>query len=191
MNHVCDVHMCDREAHFEGLCTIHRKKAVAGVLVEGDDGVLYDTCERGHLWIAENIRYEAAGAGAKKRRRCRACLRIKAQAKSRDPWDNPPPKPVRPKDKNMTQALESFAQATAGGTDTKCRDRWDLYTEYTRQTMPTKEMAEGMCAGCPFFQACANAAEAERPGWGVRAGVVWLYGKPYDESRAGEFHEDD
>jgi hypothetical protein len=183
--------MCDKEAHFGGLCTFHRKKAVAGGLVEWDDGTLYDTCARGHLWIAENIRYEAAGAGAKKRRRCRQCLRIKAQSKTTEAWEVQAPKPVRFKDKALTQALASMSHALDHEERAKCADRYDLYTDYTAKTLPTSEMAEEMCRGCPFFQACANATEAERPGWGVRAGVIWLYGKPYDESRAGEFHEDD
>lgn len=186
----CDVHLCSKDALFDGLCVQHRKKALLGQLVEDGD-TLYDTCGRGHWWVESNIRYEAEGNAGKKRRRCKECAKLKSKSKKLHPWEVEAPKPVRPKDIALTNALESFDKALSGGVDAKCKDRYDIFTDYTARTMPTPEMAEVMCEGCPFIMACGNAAEAEKPAWGVRAGKVWLYGRIYDDTRSEELHTDD
>lgn len=172
-----------------GLCTLHRKKAVAGELEFDDDGTVWDTCSKGHRWTVATTHWESNSKGGK-RRRCRICLALKAQRKREEEPVVHAPSPVRPKNKEMTRAIASFDSAQVSNR-TKCFGRPDKWMDYMAAGMPTAQEAQEMCAGCPFFQACANNAAAIEPAWGVWGGEVWVYGEKFDESKREMLDPDD
>lgn len=178
---ICEVQGCDKEATFVGLCMLHRKKAVSGELEYDDDNTIWDTCSKGHRWTEANTHWESNSKGGK-RRRCKLCLALKSARKRAEEPVVVPPSPVQPRNQDMTHALESFdkAQVVVRG---KCYLKWTQWTDYTKATMPTEIEAALMCAGCPLMAACANAAEAQLPGWGVWAGERWAYGERYNDDR--------
>jgi hypothetical protein len=184
----CEVEECTKDATFNGLCVQHRKKAIAGGLEFDDDGSIWDTCSKGHRWTTATTHWESNSKGGK-RRRCRLCLALKAERKREEPQVVLPPQPVRHKDKALTEAMASFDKAQAEER-TKCFGRHREYTDWTAANVPTPEEAQALCAGCPFFAACANNAEAITPSWGVFAGEVWVYGARYD-GNPEVFHDDD
>lgn len=190
MSAKCEVQLCPRDAAFDGLCVLHRKKAIAGELDFDDDtGLLWDLCSKGHRWTIENTHYENNAKGGK-RRRCRLCLIDKARRKAESNPGAKAPDPIRPKDTRMTVAMDQFdkAQAEIKGT---CHGEWDKWTDYTADTMPTAQQARLMCEGCPLFAACANNADATNPSWGVWAGERWVYGRRYDAGQRNLLHPDD
>lgn len=174
----CAVELCPRDALLSGLCTQHRKKAIAGELEFDEDGTIWDTCSKGHRWTRENTHMESNSKGGR-RRRCRKCLAAKAQRKRDEPSPVEAPAPLRAETPKGATAVASFDSAQST-TKTKCADNYEQWTDYTAANMPTPEKAADMCAGCPFFKACANTAAATRPAWGVWAGEVWVYEKKYN-----------
>lgn len=189
MNEICDVELCNKEATFSGLCTMHRKKAVAGELEFDDDGTVWDTCSKGHRWTSSNTHWESNSKGGK-RRRCRLCLALKAQRKREEDPVVHAPSPVRPKNLAMTRAIAAF-DAAQSREKTKCAGKYEQWTDYTAANMPTPMEAKRMCAGCPFFEACGNNAAAIEPGWGVWAGEVWVYGQRFTENKREMLDDDD
>lgn len=184
---ICEVQNCRAQANLGGLCVFHRRKDIAGGL-EYDDGIIWDICSQGHRWTVENTHYENNGNGGK-RRRCIKCLKDKAEKRQQQDPIVLPPQPVRLKGDTEQLAYDTFDLAS-NEVDAKCKDRYAEFTDYTAENAPTDVEAAKMCAGCPLMKACANAAIATRPGWGVHAGQVWLYGNPWDGDRS-KFDEDD
>lgn len=174
----CEVELCEKDVLLGDFCTLHRKKDIADLLEYDDDGTIWDTCSKGHRWTIHNTHWESNSKGGR-RRRCKICLGLKALKKSLEPEVGKAPEPVRPKDVALTQAMVSFDKSQAR-TKTPCAGKQAQWTDYSAATMPDAQTAQKWCEGCPFFQACANNAEAVKPGWGVWAGEVWVYGKRYD-----------
>lgn len=172
----CEVQGCPKQANLGGLCVFHRRKDIAGGL-EYDGSIIWDLCAQGHRWTVENTHYENNGNGGK-RRRCKQCLRDKAEKRLREDPVVQTPLPVRPRNGTEKLAHDTFNLAS-NELDAKCKGRYSEFTDYTAATVPSDVEAAKMCAGCPLMKACANAAIIERPGWGVRAGQVWLYGEPW------------
>ena len=171
------VELCDKEATTGGLCGQHRRKYVKGELqVDLSEHKVWDVCSRRHRWTLSNIHWESIPGKATKRRRCRKCLALKA-AKRRmsDKTDGiRVPSPVQPENEEMSRALDDLGVAlTQGVAPCKGRSEW---TDYSYQDTPTEAQAIEMCSGCPFLEACDNAAIAQRPGWGVWGGNVWYMG---------------
>lgn len=183
----CNVENCTKQANLGGLCVLHRRKDIAGGL-EYDGGLIWDTCAAGHRWTVENTHYENNGNGGK-RRRCKQCLAEKSERRQQQARIVPTPQPVRLNTDADRSAYGTFDMAT-NEIDALCKDRYEEFTDYTAANVPSDVEAAKMCAGCPLMKACANAAITERPGWGVRAGQVWLYGNPWDGDRS-KFDEDD
>lgn len=188
----CFVELCEREATVEGLCATHRKKQVKGQLdIDPIDRKIWDTCIRGHRWTEANIHWERIPGKTNYRRRCRKCLALKAVHRRR--YKNGatrPPSPVWPENISMAHAIDSLDKALSVG-DAKCKGKLDHYTDYTAANIPGPEEAKALCHGCPFYDACGNGAYAQRPGWGVWAGEVWVYGELFDESKRGILDADD
>jgi hypothetical protein len=185
---ICEVELCVKPSTFNGLCIFHRKKAIGGGLEFDDDGTIWDTCAKGHRWTSTNTHWESNSKGGK-RRRCRLCLALKSAKKREEPSVVLPPQPVRHKDAALTEAMRSF-DAAQTETRTLCFGKFDQWTDYTRDNMPTPDQAAAMCEGCPFFMSCDNNAEAIKPGWGVWAGKVWVYGERWDGDME-KLHGDD
>ena len=190
----CVVELCDREAGQDGLCPQHRKKAVKGQLdADPITKQVWDTCNRGHRWTEANTQWERISGKAAMRRRCKKCLAIKVSHRRRNKDGSVrPPVPVRPENIGMAHAIDALDRATGSGTaPAKCKDKPEVYTDYTAATMPTPEEARVACAGCPFYEACGNGAYAQRPGWGIWAGEVWVYGEIYNKGKRGILDDDD
>lgn len=185
---VCEVELCTREELFGGLCQLHRKKAINGGLDYDDDGRIWDLCSKGHRWTEENTHWESNSKGGK-RRRCRQCLALKAARKAEEPPVVMAPNPIRLKDERMTAALDQFDKAQVV-IRSLCHNNYEKWTDYDERSIPTEEEARAMCAGCPLFAACGNTAEATKPGWGVWAGEVWVYGQRFNESMRGTLEDD-
>lgn len=173
----CRVEYCGKISNLDGMCVFHRRKDIAGQL-EYDGDRIWDLCSKGHRWTPENTRIESNADGSK-RRRCRLCLADKARAKKEEDPVVLAPQPVRLADPKMRGAYDTFDQAQ-NHLQAKCKDKPEQWTDYTSKNMPSDVDAAKLCAGCPMFEACGNSAAAERPGWGVRAATVWVYGEPWD-----------
>lgn len=173
----CRVECCGKIANLDGLCILHRRKDVAGLL-QYEDGLIWDTCSKGHRWTPENTHIESSSKGGK-RRRCKQCLKLKAQRKREEDPIVSTPEPVRLADPVMRDAYDTFDDAQEH-IDGKCKGNPAPYADYTGKNMPTDVEAAKLCAGCPMLEACANNAVATRPGWGVWGGQVWVYGNPWD-----------
>ena len=188
----CIVELCTKPAELDALCGAHRKKWVKGQLdADPIDRKVWDTCSRGHRWTGSNIHWERIPGKATSRRRCRKCLAIKAMHRRRGKTGAvTPPAPVRPENIGMAHAIDSLDKALSVG-DAKCKGKAAKYTDYTADSIPTPEEAKAACAGCPFYEACGNGAYAQRPGWGIWAGEVWVYGEVFDESKRGILDDDD
>lgn len=188
MIEICEVEGCDKEATFVDLCSLHRKKALLGALEEDPDGTIWDTCSKGHRWTPENTHWERTPNGGR-RRRCKRCLILKAARKRGEEPVVSVPNPVQPKNEEMRRALHSFdkVQVRIRG---NCYGKWDQWTDYTEQNMPTREEAQSWCEGCPLLASCGNAAAATEPGWGVWAGEVWVYGQKWDHDPGKLDHDD-
>lgn len=185
----CEVQMCTTEAAFDGLCAFHRKKEIAGQLDTDERGLLWDTCSKGHRWTPENTHYESNSKGGK-RRRCKLCLALKAERKKDEAQGAVPPAPVRPKNERMARVIQSFdkAQVKIKG---NCHGKYEQWTDYTLETMPSAGAAKAMCEGCPLLQACANNADQTQPGWGIWAGERWYYGRKWEPSMRADAHPED
>lgn len=191
----CEVEHCGRIANLGGLCLLHRRKDIAGQLEYDDDNRIWDTCAQGHRWTLENTHIESDSKGGK-RRRCKQCLRDKAQRKREEEPVILPPQPVRLADPVFAGAFGLFDKVQ-NHVDGLCRDKSEQWMDYDAAHIPTSTEATLMCNDCPLLAACANSALAQNkddemsPGWGVWGGEVWVYGKKYDEGGKELIHEDD
>ena len=171
---ICDVVECELEAEVgRSLCQKHLRRFIDGLVYEEGD-LLYDHCMKGHILIAENIRWEG-GAKGKKRRRCIQCLRIKAKRQAKNKIDVvEPPAPYRPADVSLSNAIDDFEEAKRH-LASKCYDSPEEYMDWDEP--PTPEKARELCAGCPLAQACGNYAIAAQEWHGVWGGFVIHEGK--------------
>lgn len=174
----CMVELCEKPIEKGGLCVQHRRKYVKGELqVDLSEHKIWDTCARRHRWTLANIHWESVPGKTAKRRRCRKCLALKAARRRRSARNEiMPPAPVNPENEEMSRAIEELSLALEEG-KAFCKDSTE-WTDYSAEEAPSDEDARKMCAGCPFFEACANGAVAQLPGWGVWAGEVWYMGLP-------------
>lgn len=178
---VCNVEYCAKQANLDGLCLFHRRKDLAGQL-EYADGVIYDTCSKGHRWTPANTHWEASSKGGT-RRRCKKCLALRAaKRREEDPVVEAPtsvslPTPVH-------RRAHAVADGAMAGLAAKCKGKPGPYTDYTGNTMPTDAEAAKLCSGCPLIEPCGLKAATERPDWGIWGGQVWLYGEPYNGDRS-------
>lgn len=184
----CEVELCSNDATMQHLCGQHHRKMLANQLDFEDDGTIWDLCSRGHRWTVENTHWESNSKGGR-RRRCRECLRLKAERKREEPQLVLPPQPVQPENAAMARAMDSYGNAQAEN-DTKCKNNPELWMDYTKDTMPTASQAKAMCQGCWFLEACANNARAMQHGWGIWGGERWVYGRIYN-GNPEVFHDDD
>lgn len=184
---ICKVEYCGRVANLDQLCLLHRRKEVAGQL-EHEDGKVWDTCAQGHRWTLENTHIESNSKGGK-RRRCKRCLAERAERKRNEAPVVETPQAVRLETPALRAAHATADRAQAALT-AKCKGSPADYTDYTAANIPSDVEAAKLCSGCPLLQACANKAAAERPGWGVWGGQVWVYGEPYAGDRS-RLHADD
>jgi hypothetical protein len=172
----CIVETCEREQERDGLCMQHWRRNADDRLIY-ENGALYDTCANGHLWTAENTRWEASGVGGR-RRRCRMCGKDKQLRKAaRDAEVVETPPPYIPDSEAMRQAVVRFERAISE-IDPKCKGQEDVYRDWELKDAPTQSEARELCAGCPLLKMCGNYAASMRPGWGIWGGVTWVYGKP-------------
>jgi hypothetical protein len=142
-----------------------------------------DHCQNGHELVGDNVRWESSGKNGKKRRRCRECLRLKAQRQARNHAAVvETPKPYRPDDLTLTQAIDDFEEAKQH-VKAKCFANPGPYADWDaddpdQPDPPTREQAESLCSGCPLIKACGNygvAAQMYHGVWGGRvvSGGVW------------------
>jgi len=172
---LCTVAECPNlEDDSRGFCTQHLKRWLAGRVFETDDGILADHCLKDHALIGDNVRWESSGKKGKRRRRCRECLREKAQRQARNALtvvEIPPP--YRPNDLTLTQAIRDFEEAQESvNVRAKCRDNPGPWTDWDENNVPTAAEAKSLCAGCPFLRACGNYAIAAQEYHGVWGGFV-------------------
>lgn len=176
MSFGCTVAECAQlEEDSRGFCALHLRRWIEGLVYEEEDGELYDHCRRGHILAGENLRWESSGKGGKRRRRCRQCLRDKARRLSGAQLPEVEvPKPYRPDDETLTQAILDFEEAQTRIT-AKCKGKPGPYMDWDEP--PAPEEAEEMCRGCPLLKACENFAIASRQTHGVWGGKVIHEGK--------------
>lgn len=167
----CAVAECDNLVESRRVCGHHLRRIISGnVTYDVDLGTVVDHCNEGHALVGDNVRWESSGRKGKRRRRCRACLRLRAQRQSRDAGGlADPPSPYRPEDLVLTNAIDEFSHALTL-LDAKCKGAPSLYMDWV--SPPSATEAKAMCAGCPFLQACANYAVAAQEQHGVWGGEV-------------------
>lgn len=175
---ICVVLECDLlEEDSRGFCQGHLRRYVEGLVYENEAGDMVDHCHRDHELIEANIRWESSGKNGKRRRRCRECLREKARRQSKNAIKTVEvPKPYRPNDTTLTQAIRDFEEAQKHVT-AKCQDNPGPWMDW--EEPPTPEDARKLCFGCPLVKACANyatAAQETHGVWGARVvhEGVWL-----------------
>lgn len=173
---LCTVAECPNlQDDSRGFCSQHLKRWLQGQVYENDEGILVDHCIKHHELTGDNVRWESSGKKGKKRRRCRECLREKAQRQARNAlpvWE--PPLPYRPSDETLTQAIRDFEEAQEN-VDAKCKDKPEQWTDW--EEPPTREQAVTLCAGCPLLRACGNYAISAQEQHGVWGGFVLHEGK--------------
>jgi len=133
--------------------------------------IIGQDCPNGHMLTPETTRMEGDGRGGQKML-CIECRRIQ---KLNRPHRNRR-KAVTIK---TTRAATDFATALhqPDAERPKCDGKWDVWTDYDEDKIPSPETAAALCEGCPFFELCRASAEQTKPAWGVQGGVVWEYGK--------------
>jgi hypothetical protein len=178
---ICIVLECEQfEEDSRGLCAGHLRRYVEGLVYTNESGDMVDHCHNDHELVEENIRWESSGKNGKRRRRCRECLRAKARRQSKNAIKVVEvPKPYRPNDLVLTQAIRDFEEAQKHVT-AKCHDNPGPWMDWDEDSVPTKAEAEALCHGCPLVKACANYAKAAQETHGVWGGNVvhegvWLY----------------
>jgi len=175
----CKVVECDELVESRGFCTLHLRRFIAGNVQETPEGWI-DFCAQGHAMMGDNVRWESSGKRGKKRRRCRACLRDKAQRQARERIvEVEIPKPYRPTDLVLTNAIAEFDEALSHVT-VPCKGNPGPYMDWEDEDAPTPAEADALCNGkaCALVKLCGNRAVAgdERHGvWGGRVIVngVW------------------
>jgi hypothetical protein len=177
---ICSVLECVLlEEDSRGFCASHLRRYIEGLVYENEAGILVDHCPQDHELIESNIRWESSGKNGKKRRRCRECLRDKARRQAKNAIKVvEPPKPYRPNDKQLTQAIYDFEEAQKV-VSAKCKDNPGPYMDW--EEPPSEAEAARLCYGCPLAKACLNAGIAEQNTHGIWGGKVvhegvWLYG---------------
>lgn len=174
---------CDNLVESRNICPHHVRRTISGnVYYEPDPAALVDHCNEGHPLAGDNVRWESSGRNGRRRRRCRTCLRLRAQAKANETsFEVRIPEPYRPDDLSLSKAIDDFEAAKAL-VDGKCKGNpgpWMDWDDDDDNAVPTQEEAEAMCAGCALVKACPNYAWAAREthgNWGghvIRKGV-WL-----------------
>lgn len=145
----------------------------------------YELCVNGHPFTPENTRWESSGRGKNKRRRCRQCLRDRAQRRRENAeytvTDVIPSviREAQPRDVRIAFAEFEKAQQHVVA---KCKDQseWTDWEEDSNEHIPSPEYAEALCEGCPLLKACDRAAKRALPGGGVWGGKVYIYGEQYN-----------
>lgn len=167
----CTVAECDNLVESRRVCGHHLRRIISGnVTFDPEYGAVVDHCNEGHALVGDNVRWESSGRKGKRRRRCRACLRLRAQRQGRESGAVAmPPDPYRPEDTVLTNAIDDFTLAQTL-IDGKCKGAPSLYMDWT--SAPSASEAQDLCAGCPLLQACANYAIAAQEQHGVWGGVV-------------------
>ncbi len=167
----CAVAECDSLVESRNVCAHHLRRIISGnVFFDPEFSDLVDHCNEGHPLCGDNVRWESSGRKGKRRRRCRACLRIRAQRQAQLALDViEPPKPYRPDDLTLTEAIDDFELAKSM-IDGNCKGAPEQWMDWDEP--PTPEDAKSMCSGCPLMQACANYATAAQEWHGVWGGVV-------------------
>jgi hypothetical protein len=172
---LCIVAECPNlEDDSRGFCSQHLKRWLAGQVYEDENGQLVDHCIKDHALVGDNVRWESSGKSGKKRRRCRECLRLKAQRQAKNALTVVEiPQPYRPQDLTLTQAIRDFNDAQeVAGVDAKCKDNPGPYMDWDEDSIPTRERAAELCSGCPFLRACGNHAIAAQEPHGIWGGRV-------------------
>lgn len=167
----CAVAECDNLVESRNVCGHHLRRIISGnVYFDPEVSDLIDHCNEGHALVGDNVRWESSGRKGRRRRRCRACLRLRAQRQAKDALSIvEPPKPYRPEDVTLTQAIDDFDKAKSL-VDAKCKDSPERYMDW--EEPPSAEEADLMCAGCPLRKACANYGVAAKEWHGVWGGMV-------------------
>lgn len=180
---ICTVLECEQLEESRGFCQQHLRRFIAGQVYENDDGYLVDHCLKGHEMVGDNVRWESSGKKGKRRRRCRECLRDKARRQSAMALPTvETPKPYRPNDLVLTQAIADFDKAQEE-LEAKCKNNPGPYMDWGDEPdepdPPTPAEAARLCDGCLVAKACLNRGIAgnEQHGiWGGRVvhNGVWL-----------------
>lgn len=169
----CQVAECENlEEDSRGFCQTHLRRFIAGNVYEDESGQMVDHCLNDHALVGDNVRWESSGKNGKKRKRCRECLRLKAQRQSRNHAAVvEPPKPYRPNDLTLSRAIDDFEEANQN-VAAKCRDNPAPYIDWDPEddNVPTEEEARALCHGCPLLKACANYGRAAQMSDGVWGG---------------------
>jgi hypothetical protein len=173
----CTVAECDNlEEDSRGLCNAHIKRFVQGLVYENESGVLCDHCLKDHELTGDNVRWESSGKKGKKRRRCRECLREKARRQAANALPTVDvPKPYRPNDIGLTQAIRDFEEAQKHVV-ANCKDKPQEWMDWEDDAPPSAERARELCSGCPLLQSCANYALASQQTHGVWGGERIILG---------------
>lgn len=173
----CTVAECSNlEEDSRGLCGQHLKRYIQGLVYENEAGVLVDHCVKDHELIEDNVRWESSGKKGKRRRRCRECLRDKARRQAANVIHVvDTPKPYRPNDLTLTQAIRDFEEAQEL-VSAKCKDNPGPYMDWEDENPPTQAEADAMCSGCPLQKACPNYAIAAQEQHGVWGGLIIING---------------
>lgn len=174
----CKALECDNLADRQGWCELHLRRFISGNVILTEDGDWVDTCTKGHPMIGANVRWESSGKRGKKRRRCRTCLREKAQRQARERIiEVEIPKPYRPNDLTLTTAIADFEEALNHVT-AKCKANPGPYMDWDEEdgNVPSEADAAALCAGCPLLQACGNYAVAARMTDGIWGGRRFIKG---------------
>lgn len=168
---LCTVAECPNlEEDSRGFCGQHLKRWLAGQVYEDASGRLVDHCIKHHELVGDNVRWESSGKKGKKRRRCRECLREKAQRQARNAITVvEPPVPYRPNDLSLTRAIDDFEEAKEH-VKGNCYQRPEQWMDWDEP--PTREQAAQWCSGCPLLRACGNYALAAGEWHGVWGGRV-------------------
>lgn len=173
----CTVAECDNlEEDSRGLCGQHIKRMIQGLVFENEGGVLVDHCVKSHELTGDNVRWESSGKKGKRRRRCRECLRLKARRQAQNALPVVDiPKPYRPTDLTLTQAIADFEEAQSAVVS-KCKDKPGEWMDWEDEDAPSPDDARRLCAGCPLLKACLNRAIAGAETHGVWGGKVIVNG---------------
>lgn len=176
---ICIVIECELlEEDSRGFCQQHLRRYVEGLVYENEAGDMVDHCHQDHELVEANIRWESSGKNGKRRRRCRECLRLKARRQNKNALKVVEvPKPYRPNDLTLTQAIRDFEEAQKH-VDGKCKANPGPWMDW--EEPPTQQEAERLCHGCPLVKACPNYARAAQETHGVWGGHVvhegvWLF----------------
>lgn len=168
---ICVVIECDNfEEDSRGYCAAHLRRYVEGLVYENEAGDIVDHCRQDHELIESNIRWESSGKNGKRRKRCRECLREKARRQSKNAIKVVEvPKPYRPNDLVLTQAIRDFEEAQKH-VAAKCKDNPGPWMDW--EDPPTAAEAAAQCHGCPLAKACENYARAAQETHGIWGGRV-------------------